>query len=269
MEYREREHKAFLIEPTSSIITNNGVIKYKDNNQSIYMNLIALDDETYNKYIKQINANDGDIIIYNNILRLEQNNFENEERYSYYQALNPKSNLKLRLVSPIFIDKETYDYEEVIDFKTLSENCVLTNEIIEGYKEVKTKITSVFPTLFINMETYNKLMEETYKYNQEKIIQNPEEKHMFWNVGSISRVKIKCDDIVEFKDYMENVIENQDSGIAFVEYYSLENQEKLIYISIIELILKVIMVAIVTIGIVSTINIMNASLIERKEDFNI
>ena len=27
MEYREREHKAFLIEPTSSIITNNGVIK--------------------------------------------------------------------------------------------------------------------------------------------------------------------------------------------------------------------------------------------------
>ena len=112
-------------------------------------------------------------------------------------------------------------------------------------------------------------MEETYKYNQEKIIQNPEEKHMFWNVGSISRVKIKCDDIVEFKDYMENVIENQDSGIAFVEYYSLENQEKLIYISIIELILKVIMVAIVTIGIVSTINIMNASLIERKEDFNI
>ena len=269
MEYREREHKAFLIEPTSSIITNNGVIKYKDNNQSIYMNLIALDDETYNKYIKQINANDGDIIIYNNILRLEQNNFENEERYSYYQALNPKSNLKLRLVSPIFIDKETYDYEEVIDFKTLSKNCVLTNEIIEGYKEVKTKITSVFPTLFINMETYNKLMEETYKYNQEKIIQNPEEKHMFWNVGSISRVKIKCDDIVEFKDYMENVIENQDSGIAFVEYYSLENQEKLIYISIIELILKVIMVAIVTIGTVSTINIMNASLIERKEDFNI
>ena len=75
-------------------------------------------------------------------------------------------------------------------------------------------------------------------------------------------------DGTEIKNYLDKTIENQNPNI-WVDYYTLENQEKLIYISIIELILKVIMVAIVTIGIVSTINIMNASLIERKEDFNI
>ena len=95
-----------------------------------------------------------------------------------------------------------------------------------------------------------------------------EERKSFWNDEGLLRVKIKCDNIVELKNYLDKTIENQNPNI-WVDYYTLENQEKLIYISIIELILKVIMVAIVTIGIVSTINIMNASLIERKEDFNI
>lgn len=65
---------------------------------------------------------------------------------------------------------------------------------------------------------------------------------------------------------MDNISKNQDSPVD-IEYYSLKNHEKVIYINMVELILKLIILAITLIGVVSTINILNASLCERKQEF--
>ena len=141
---------------------------------------------------------------------------------------------------------------------------VFTDKLIDGFQELKTNISGTAPTLFISMEMYNELKEETWDKDY-RIDYNSDKTLKIWNNQDELRVKIRCDDIVEFKNYMEKFEEDK----IFVQYYTLDNQEKLIYIEIIELILKIMMIAIITIGIVSTVNIMNASLIERKEDFNI
>ena len=79
-------------------------------------------------------------------------------------------------------------------------------------------------------------------------------------------VKIKCENIIDFSNYMEDIIQKQNIDI-FANYYSLENQEKIIYTNILELILRTIIFTIIIIGITSSINIINASLCEREEEF--
>ena len=81
-------------------------------------------------------------------------------------------------------------------------------------------------------------------------------------------VKVKCDNIIEFSNYIENISENQDIEID-AKYYSLENQEKIIYINIIQLILKTVNITVIIIGIISIMNIVNASLCERKQEFKV
>lgn len=64
---------------------------------------------------------------------------------------------------------------------------------------------------------------------------------------------------------MEDIIQKQNIDIG-ANYYSLENQEKIIYTNILELILRAIILTIIIIGIISSINIINASLCERKKN---
>ena len=77
-------------------------------------------------------------------------------------------------------------------------------------------------------------------------------------------VKIRCGNIISFSNYINKVIDERTGEDIYAVYYTLEPQEKIIYVYIIELILKVIITAIIVIGIVSTITILTASLCERK-----
>ena len=247
------------------MFNNRIVITYIDGKKSIAMNMIALDKKTYRRYIEEIKANDGDIIIYNNVFNIYPAYFRNEGNYTYKysQALNSKLNIKMEIVFPLLVGEETWDYT-IVKSKLLDRKYVFTDKLIDGFQELKTNISGTAPTLFISMEMYNELKEETWDKDY-RIDYNSDKTLKIWNNQDELRVKIRCDDIVEFKNYMEKFEEDK----IFVQYYTLDNQEKLIYIEIIELILKIMMIAIITIGIVSTVNIMNASLIERKEDFNI
>lgn len=265
IEYRYRNIET-LVEPANAIMFNNRiVITYIDGKKSIAMNMIALDKKTYRRYIEEIKANDGDIIIYNNVFNIYPAYFRNEGNYTYKysQALNSKLNIKMEIVFPLLVGEETWDYT-IVKSKLLDRKYVFTDKLIDGFQELKTNISGTAPTLFISMEMYNELKEETWDKDY-RIDYNSDKTLKIWNNQDELRVKIRCDDIVEFKNYMEKFEEDK----IFVQYYTLDNQEKLIYIEIIELILKIMMIAIITIGIVSTVNIMNASLIERKEDFNI
>ena len=262
IEYRQLHNEAFLVEPTENIASDSFGFPYIDNKKSIQMGLIALDNKTYNKYIKEINASYGDFIIYN-VTRLEDLK-ENDEKYTYLPVFKEDSNLKLSLIAPKYIGNEEWDYE-VIDTEILAGNYILTDKIVEGYKEIKTY---GYPTLFMSMETYNELdnyIEKTYDKCGSAF---EKDTRQFWDNRADLYVKIKCDNVIELKNFIDRVSEKQNLGF-YVSYYSLENQEKIMYIKIVELMLKVMLVAIVGIGIVSMINLMNASLCERKEDFNI
>lgn len=257
IKYHELTSEFLLVNPADAVLENTFCLKNIDNTKSVRMFIIALENTEYSKYIKEVNGKYGDFIIYNtiNISVYEKS----ENRYNYISAFKEKSNLKLKLVEEIILEDWISNYN-IIDESILNGKYILTDKIIDGFNEVKN---SNIPTLFMNMETFERLdnyINETYKETNGR---------NFWMYNETTlNIKIKCDNIIEFKNYIDEINNSREDKI-YIDYYTLENKEKLIYISIIELLLKIIMIAIITIGIVSTINIMNASLCERKEDFKI
>ncbi|MCI8617338.1 MAG: FtsX-like permease family protein [Clostridia bacterium] len=262
LEYMEYKKSGLfvLVEPSENLITNNLVKTYTNNEKSIQMLIIGMDNKTYNNYIKKLNANYGDFIIYNNVTEVNGN--ENLT-YTYYPALKTKNNLKLSIIE-IYDDYENnvsgYD---VIDDKNINGKFVFTNELLEGYKELKTNYKT--PIIFINMDDYNKIEENLNNYISPS--NNRVKKWIFSDTDLIS-VKIKCKNIIQLSNYIEDINTKQNIELD-IEYYTLQNQEKIIYINIIQLILRIIIISIIIIGIVSTINILNASFCEREQDFKI
>lgn len=267
IEYKDNRYLNVSVESMKDLITNNDIYSYICDKKTMRVNVITLDEKSYNRYIEKIDAEYGDAIIYNNILVSDLYQSQNEIKRRYSKAFDSKADIKLELIFPIYTNYyEIINYNS-IDCEKLIKKCILTDELLEGYKDIKTAIQAIYPTMFINEETYNNiinLMEQIYNNENDNIIHDS----LFWMKRDDFDVKIKCDDIVEFKKYIDGLFEKYNLYIP-VEYYSLENLEKTIYIEIIELISKIIITAIIIVGIVSTINTINASLIERKEDFNI
>lgn len=242
-----------LVEPEDALIAN---CRYADS-LHFPIKVIGLDDKSYNNYITDLNANNEDYIIYNNITKKEG---KTEYVYKYYTAFETNYDFNFKIVYCNYVDEEA-SYE-IIDDETLKENFVLTEKLPSGYKEINNteKIT-----IFTNMDTFNKI--------EEKINIHPKgtnQQNIWMHFGNTSNsgnfVKIKCGNIINFSNYMDNIIQNQNTDIS-AKYYSLENQEKIIYANVLELILRTIILTIIIIGIISSINIINASLCEREEEF--
>lgn len=242
-----------LVEPEEALIAN---CRYADS-LHFPIQVIGLDDKSYNNYITDLNANNGDYIIYNNITKKEG---KTEYVYKYYTAFETNYEFDFKIVYCNYVDEEA-SYE-IIDDETLKENFVLTEKLPNGFKEINNteKIT-----IFTNIDTFNKI--------EEKINIHPKgtnQQNIWMHFGNTSNsgnfVKIKCGNIINFSNYMDNIIQNQNIDIS-AKYYSLENQEKIIYANVLELILRTIILTIIIIGIISSINIINASLCEREEEF--
>lgn len=242
-----------LVEPEDALIAN---CRYADS-LHFPIQVIGLDDKSYNNYITDLNANNGDYIIYNSITKKEG---KTEYVYRYYTAFETNYDFNFKIVYCNYVDEEV-SYE-IIDDETLKENFVLTEKLPNGFKEINNteKIT-----IFTNIDTFNKI--------EEKINIHPKgtnQQNIWMHFGNTSNsgnfVKIKCGNIINFSNYMDNIIQNQNIDIS-AKYYSLENQEKIIYANVLELILQTIILTIIIIGIISSINIINASLCEREEEF--
>ena len=253
-----------LIEPSSAILTNSSVYKFKDNKKDIQIRLIGLQEKEYKKYIEKINADYGDIIIYNTILE-ENINAENDYVYMYNSIFNTDK-LELSIINveskEIKSEEDLVTDYEIIDGKNLKGKCVLTDELMPGFKEARNQGIC---TIFVNMDTYNKIEE-----NVQNAIIKYDEGSIRWyhSIENPIHLKIKCENIIGFSNYINNIINTQNDDIL-ANYYSLDNQEKVIYIDILQLILRTIILTIVIIGIISSINIISASLFERREEFNI
>lgn len=242
-----------LVEPEDALIAN---CRYADA-MHFEVQIIGLDDRAYNSYITDLKANDGDYIIYNNLTKVEG---EEEYIYKYYTAFKTNYNFNFKIVYGNYINEDV-EYE-IIDDETLRDNYTLTEKLPNGYKEINNTERI---TIFTNMDTFNNI-EEKINIHPKGINQQNIWKHFGNTSNSGNFVKIKCENIIEFSNYIENIIQKQNLDIS-AKYYSLENQEKIIYTNILELILRTIILTIIIIGIISSINIINASLCEREEEF--
>ena len=259
--YKKNNTLFAIVEPSSAITLDKDVYQYEGNKKLISFQLVGLDDNKYNEYINKIKANYGDCIIYNNIVETEPVG-EDEVTYSYHSMFNTNE-IKLSIVNEKTEDVQSSNYE-VIDDENLNGNFVLTDEVLDGFKEIKNQAIC---TLFVNMDTYNKIdanIQSTISKNTD--VETNE-------IGVIHNnpvfVKVRCGNIIEFSNYIKDLAEKDDYKNITPRFYSLEYQEKMIYIDILQLILRTVMITIVVIGIISAINIINASLFERREEFRI
>ena len=260
-EYKRNNTLFAIVEPSSAITLDKDVYKYEGNKKLISFQLVGLDDNKYKEYINKIKANYGDCIIYNNIVETEPAG-EDEVTYSYLSMFNTNE-IKLSIINERNADGQSSNYE-VIDEEKLNGNFVLTDEVIDGFKEIKNQAIC---TIFVNMDTYNKIDANI----QSTIPKNADVETN--GIGVIHNnpvfVKVRCGNIIEFSNYIKDLAEKDDYKNITPRFYSLEYQEKMIYIDILQLILRTVMITIVVIGIISAINIINASLFERREEFRI
>lgn len=246
-----------LVEPKQALLTDN-VTTYNDGKQSMHMVIVGLDDETYNNYIKKLNAQYGDYIIYNKATEILEGR---DLVYTNYDVLKTGINFDLNLISVLNDEENEVNQYKKINNGKLNGNYIITNENIKGFKELQFKYLA--PIIFTNMENYNNIQKINSDYNDTEgyEVEN-------WIVSDLDEIliKVKCKNIMNFSSYIDNIVKKQNIGID-AEYYSLENQEKIIYIEIVQLILNIIVISIIIIGIISTINIINASISERKQEF--
>ena len=282
IEYFEYKDDGFyaLVDPPSAIETDVGTFDYENDEngmniellglegkeynendkKGIIIEIVGLEDKKYNEYINKINANYGDYIIYNTVVESEKVG-ENEYIYTYSSAFNT-NNINIYLLNEKLKegDLENTQTYEIVDIGELNGNFVLTDEILDGFKD-RARDCSIF----VNMETYNKLEEKIPKDTSEVTGRISVERIM----EDRRVIRVNCGNIISFSDYSWNLARKDDLKYLIPLIYSLEYQEKMIYLDILQLILRIIILTIVVIGIVSAINIINASLLERREEFNI
>ena len=263
-----------LAKPEDVFMNEDSVTEHNDNKKSIPMVITGVDDNTYKKYIDEVNANYGDIIIYNNMRLIDLE----DGTYKYYTVFKQGYDLELSIIEKLdneetesdensyYDENETIEKYNIIDNKSLNGKIILTDELIDGYKDMRNKYMT--PFIIVNMDKFNTIKNNIDNYT----LQNETESSIQFIMSDkdYSYIKIKCGNIIEFSNYINEIIENdrsKDIDKMDVEYYTLETQEKIIYINIIELILKIIILAIVIIAIISIINILNASLYERRQEF--
>lgn len=246
-----------LVEPKQALLTDN-VTTYNEGKQSMHMVIVGLDDETYNNYIKKLNAQYGDYIIYNKATEILEGR---DLVYTNYDVLKTGIKFDLNLISVLNDEENEVNQYKKINNGKLNGNYIITNENIKGFKELQFKYLA--PIIFTNMKNYNNIQKINSDYNDTEgyEVEN-------WIVSDLDEIliKVKCKNIMNFSSYIDNIVKKQNIGID-AEYYSLENQEKIIYIEIVQLILNIIVISIIIIGIISTINIINASICERKQEF--
>lgn len=251
----------FLIEPAEAVLVD-ATTDYEDGRKSMNMVLIGLEDKVYMNYIERIGGNYGNIIIYNNATIAELNE-DFTTTYSFEKAFKEKYKLELSLIATNNLENDTtYTYQKVNCY-SLKSNITLTNDLLEEFSDLKT--TYYTPIIFVSMDMFQTINEDVESYVPANNYQI--EKFIWSDIDAIN-IRVKCNNVIEFSNYIENIAQKQNIEIS-AQYYTLENQEKLIYINIIRLILNSILFAIIIIGIISTVNIINASLSERKREFKV
>ena len=264
----------FLVENQDALTKDANYIEFKDGKKALNIVLIKLNNNDYSNYIKKINAKDGDSILYN-VQTIADIKEDYTMKYEISKVFKNKKNLKFDLVSieenqnnderdETIADQETkYNYDKV-DNETLHQNIVLTDILINGFKDIEKSY--MCPMIFVNETTFSKIKESIKLYTEKngKMINQ-----FIWGVEDSTLINIKSDKLIKFSNYISSYISTHNIEESPVTYFTLEKNQKTIYIELIQYALFIITVQIIIIGIASAINVINASLQERKRDFYI
>jgi len=242
---------SFLVEPEDALIDNNGKT-FEDGKRGLDMIVVGLEDTAYAQYIQKIKADDGQWIFYN-----MHRSIVDFESYQYIERpiFQTTDNVKLSLLARHFNEeKDLYEYE-LIDGKSWEGNFVSTNEFIDGFSELKTKYFA--NALFVPMDAY---IDITHNLPQNA-------KTIFAAPIDTTYVKIDCENAISLSNYLDDFIKKHELDTMNAQYHSLENQEKILYIKSVQFLLILFILAVILVGIMSTTNIINASLAERTQEF--
>ncbi len=251
----------------STIEVDDEVIEYVD------FDLIVLDNETYNNYLNDLGEENADCIIYNIVAEGITSPIDSSYTYEFYNVFNEEDDLKLTIIdmfeSDTYIDTESNEViselkYEIMDDESLSGKIVYTTNYLDFFKE---RYTSPTLSIFINEDKYDSIKENIQNYIDSNEITSYSIFDM--DINDVNEcLKVRCGNIISFENYIDKVIEEQGLDIN-ITYYTLENQVNIIYINILEFLLKLVVGIIVMIGLASSINILNASLNERKPELEI
>ena len=234
-----------------------------------YVNIFVLDNETYNGYLNNLGEKNADCIIYNSVAEGITAPTDNSYIYKFHQVFDENYDLNLKIIDLFENDIYTETNEvitefvyKVMDHESLSGKIVYTDEYLDFFKE--TYGSSIL-SIFINEDKYSSIKENIQNY----IDSNEINSYSIFNsdINDVNKcVKVRCGNIISFANYMDKIIEDQNLDIHMA-YYTLGNKTNIIYVNILEFLLKLVIGTIVIIGLASSINILNASLNERKYEF--
>ena len=276
IEYVEYEelYIAVIPEPSEAILYGFSPSKYSNELiESEMINIIVLDNETYNNYLNDLGEENADYIIYNNMSNEISNRLNSSTTYEFHKVFDENYDLSLKIVDiydgNVYTDIRTnevireYEYK-IMDNESLTGKVVYTDEYLDFFKD-----TSIMPVLnvFINRDKYTQIKENVQNYINSNEITSFS-LYDGYDISDVNKyIKVRCGNIISFSNYMNNVIEEQNLDILHTAYYTLENQENIIYVNILGFLLKLIIGTVAIIGVASSINILNASLNERKSEF--
>lgn len=218
-----------LPEPNDVIVTDKGSkIQYENGKDAIAVSIIGLDSDSYNNYVNKLNANVGDIIIYNFERDFESDKLE-------YQVFQTDKDFKLNFVK---FDSQTFDsYRALADYidttndetlysidtkanitvtkseiyDNLDSKYILADRLPEGFKEIKSE-NNCTPTIFVSLDKFNEI-----KRKSEENEVGP------WkSADNTNFVKIKCNKIKSFSKYIKKMQEEKGEDAIQLKCYSLE-----------------------------------------------
>ena len=274
VEYIEYENLCVEVIPEPSEAILYGFLPSKYSNgliESEMINIIVLDNETYNNYLSDLGEENANYIVYNKVSSDVANTTNSSKIYEFYQVFDESYDLNLKIIdvfeSNIYEDiinnKVIIEYEyKIMDDESLMGKVVYTDEYLDFFKD--TSMNNAL-NIFINKDTYTQIEENIQNY----INSNEITSFSLYDYdisGGNKYIKVRCGNIISFSNYMNNIIEEQGLNMQ-VAYYTLDNQENIIYVNILGFLLKLIIGTVAIIGIASSVNILNASLNERKSEF--
>lgn len=205
---------------------------YKD--ELTYINIVKLDKDSYNNYLKSIKAKDNSAILLNvgNIIQRKDNNRQTKQ-INYFNKI---SELNL-------CNRENNKCEFKVN------NLVLTSIAPFGFK---SSIFEAKPVLFVN--------EETFKYLNEYLNKELDEQYI---MGKDIVIKSKEYEILDKK--LEKLTDQEEHFAYDVPAISLKEQRNLL------LAVKILLYGFITlvtlIGVTSVFNTINTSILLRKKEF--
>lgn len=215
------------------------------NNKYQYISIIILDDDSYNKYKKELKLKQDKIIVYNNF-----------KGVYYTDGTRKNYNIKV-------INEEDNNNLIICDFSKILSNEEYTNEINDNYTKYCNKTINSF---YITSTKYDLLEEISYIDNYKLIMNEKIYKSLINDIPEYKTINIKAKNTTNI-DKLATSIENYDN--IYYENIKETSKQQNNLILVIKILMYGFISLITLIGVTSVFNTITTSMALRKKEFAI